>query len=159
MKYKTYEYKKVDLTYIKIANNRLILEQKLEGSQEKVFSFLEQSGYWEWANIKNMEWSNRPYNSNTTRTAILSSGVVEEQFLLWEQNKRYVFRIEKSPIKILDILIEDWEVKYISEYESLLIWTLYYEFRGWLKYLAPLLNIAVRKQSKKVFYAIPNVFK
>ena len=40
MKYKTYEYKKVDLTYIKIANNRLILEQKLEGSQEKVFSFL-----------------------------------------------------------------------------------------------------------------------
>ena len=106
-----------------------------------------------------MEWSNRPYNSNTTRTAILSSGVVEEQFLLWEQNKRYVFRIEKSPIKILDILIEDWEVKYISEYESLLIWTLYYEFRGWLKYLAPLLNIAVTKLSHKVFYAIPNVFK
>ena len=159
MKYKTYEYKKVDLTYIKIANNRLILEQKLEGSQEKVFSFLEQSGSWEWANIKNMEWSNRPYNSNTTRTAILSLGVVEEQFLLWEQNKRYVFRIEKSPIKILDILIEDWEVKYISEYESLLIWTLYYEFRGWLKYLAPLLNVAVRNQSKKVFDAIPNVFK
>ncbi len=152
----TYEYKKVDLSYIKTAKNKLVLEQKLKGSQEKVFSFLEQSGPWEWAGIKNMKWSDRPYDANTTRTAILPSGDVEEQFLLWEQNKRHVFRIERSPVKVLDVLIEDWEVKYISEDESLLTWTLYYELRGWLKYFTPLLKGVVRKQSKKVFDAIPS---
>lgn len=151
----THEYKKVDFSYIKTAKNKLVFEQKLKENQEKVFTFLERSGPWEWAGIENMEWSEKPYNSHTTRTAILPNGRVDEQFLLWVQNKRHVFRIERSPIKVLDILVEDWEVKYISEEESILTWTLYYEFRGWLKYLTPLLNGVVRKQSKKVFDQIP----
>lgn len=155
----THEYKKVDLTYIKTAKNKLVFEQKVKGSQEKAFSFIEKSGPWEWAGILDMEWSEKPYNTNTTRTATLPSGRVEEQFLLWEQNKRQVFRIERSPIKILDVLVEDWEVKYITENESLITWTLYYEFRGWLKYFTPLLKIAIRTQSKKIFDAIPNAFE
>lgn len=155
----THEYRKVDLSYIKTARNKLVFEQKVQGNQEKVFAFLERSGPWEWAGIINMEWSERPYNSNSTRTAVLPAGRVDEQFLLWEQNKRYLFRIERSPIKVLDVLIEDWEVNYISEEESILTWTLYYEFRGWLKYLTPLLKGVVRKQSKKVFDAIPQAFE
>ena len=154
----THEYKKVDLSYIKTAKNKLVLERKVQGSQEKVFTFLERSGPWEWAGITNMEWSERPYNSNSTRTAVLPSGRVDEQFLIWEQNKRQLFRIERSPIKILDVLVEDWELSYISEQESLVTWTLYYEFRGWLKYLAPLLNGVVKKQSKKVIDALPEAF-
>jgi hypothetical protein len=151
----THEYKKVDLSYLIKAKNKLVFERKLNGSQEEVFSLIEKSGPWEWAGILNMEWSEKPFNKNTTRTATLPSGRVDEQFLLWEQNKRHVFRIERSPIKVLDVLVEDWEVKYVTEHESLLTWTLYYEFRGWLKYLTPLLKIVVRKQSKKVFDAIP----
>ncbi|MBT4160801.1 MAG: hypothetical protein HOC70_01110 [Gammaproteobacteria bacterium] len=147
-----YQYKKVTLDYLNSAPRKMEFVVQLPVSCKEIFSIFERRDTWQWAGIEDVIWdSEPPFNANTKRTIVQSTGSrLDEQFLLWEQDRRMVFRIENGDVGLLGALLEDYTVKPIGDDACEFTWTIAYELSGWLRFFTPLLSVLVRLLFKKM---------
>jgi hypothetical protein len=147
-----HEYSKVSVDYLESAPQKLVFEMDLPVTPAALFSIFERSDTWQWAGIEDVIWDREPpFNAETKRTIVQPSGNrLDEQFLVWEQDYRMVFRIDRGDVDMLSALIEDYTVVPVGENGCRFTWTIGYELRGWRQVLAPLLSIIVRLMFKNM---------
>lgn len=125
---------------------------ELPVSCQQLFEIFERRDTWQWAGIEDVIWdSEPPYHADTKRTIVQPSGnMLHEQFLVWEQDHRMVFRIESGDVSLLGALLEDYTVEPKGESACRFTWTICYELRDWRKLLSPLLSNVLRGMFKKM---------
>ena len=147
-----YQCKKVTLEYLEAAPQTMKFVLELPISCEQLFRIFERRDTWQWAGIEDVIWdSELPYNADTKRTIVQASGLkLDEEFLLWEQDRRMVFRIEQGDIGLLGALLEDYTVKSLDDAACEFTWTIGYELREWRTIFTPILKILVHRSFKKM---------
>ena len=141
-----HQYKKVAMDYLDSAPNKIKMVNELPLSCRELFEIFEGTDTWTWAGIEEVIWGNEPpFNADTTRAIIQGGTRVEEQFLLWEQDRRMVFRIEQGEIGLLGALLEDYQVEPVGDGACRFTWTIAYEFNGWRQALSPLLGFLMKQ--------------
>ena len=89
-----------------------INEVEIEATCKQAFFYLCDAASWPkfFPNMSELKWtSDDPKRVGTTRTVVVSGIVIDEQFLVWEDDKRYAFRFVKMSNPLLFLAgIEDY---------------------------------------------------
>lgn len=106
--------KRVELDFLENPQFKIETTQKIKASKKEVFQFLKEADNWpKWhTSITKVIWTSpEPYKKGTTRTVEISNRfTAEEDFLLWEENERFVFRFLRSNIPMAKALAEDFQL-------------------------------------------------
>lgn len=94
--------KRVELDFLETAQFRIVGTQRINAAREEVFRFLKVAENWpKWhTHISKVEWTSpEPFRRGTTRTVVIKDRyTAEEDFLLWDENNRFVFRFLRCDI-------------------------------------------------------------
>ena len=131
------EMRRVELDFFENPQFKIKHVQKIHASKEEVFQFLKGAENWpKWhTSITKVIWtSEEPYEKGTTRTVVINDKyTADEDFLIWEENERFVFRFLRSDIPMATALAEDFQLRDLGDGYCELSMTVAGETKGVLR--------------------------
>lgn len=132
-----HDMRRVGLDFLYTARIRITGRQRIGAPKEDVFQYLKIGENWPvWhAQISSVEWTSpEPFGVGTTRTVVINNRfTAHEDFILWEENERFVFRFLQSDIPLATALAEDFRLRDQGGGTCELEWTVAGEVGGPLR--------------------------
>ncbi len=146
-------YKEVDLSYFETAPIRGCVRQQIPASVEATFACFEDPAAWpHWIDpIDKVIWnSSQPFGVGTSRDIYLGKKRVSEYFFHWEPNQRFAFYFKEGEI-LMGAFAEDYQLQATSAASCELIWRYAFELPGPLRWLHPVVRLAMPSIGRKWF--------
>lgn len=145
---KSHTYAPVDAGFLKTAPIRIVVEQALACTPERLFEVFADAGAWvAWAGLKSVVWTSPPpVGLNTTRTVRMGSMEVNEQFLVWAPGRHLQFRLTDGSTGLIHAFLEDYQVVATPE-GARLTWTLAVALRGPARLIGPIFRLIAKRQA------------
>ena len=158
-----HDMKKVDLDFLETAMFRIKGKQKIGAPKEEVFQYLKPAENWlKWhGQLSRVEWTSpEPFGVGTTRTVVINNRfTAHEDFILWEEDSRFVFRFLQSDIPLATALAEDFHLHDLGDGTCELEWTVAGEVSGILRVFSGLMRWingrAIRKSARSLAEQFP----
>jgi len=151
------ELEQVDLFYLENGPLKLQTRVNIQAPVEFVFKIFEDGEAWvaNFDTISRVEWTTeKPHKKGTRRVIDLTVAgageiMIDEEFLVWEQNKRFVFIFKASNEKVFSAMIEDYKFSEAENGSTDIVWDLACEGAGVFKALFPQAMPEVAKDAQK----------
>ena len=151
------DLKKIDLTYLDTASSRMQMTANIKAPLEFVFKIFEDADAWVhcFQAITRVNWTSEPpYKKGTTRTIDLKLPsqpllTIDEEFVEWEQNKRFAFYFQRSSRRVFNAMIEDYKFTEGANGSTDIVWDLAYEGVGIYKFIFKLIAGQAKKDNQK----------
>lgn len=157
------EMKRVDLSFFKNPQFKIEASQRIRATKEEVFQFLKGADNWsKWhTSITKVVWTSpEPYQEGTTRTVEINNRfTADEDFLLWEENERFVFRFLRSNIPMANALAEDFHLTDLGKEHCELKMTVVGETTGILSIFNWALQLINQRGIEKNLQNLANYFE
>lgn len=155
--------KRVGLDFFENPQFKIEASQKIKATKEEVFQFLKGADNWlKWhISITKVVWTSpEPYRKGTTRTVEISNRfTADEDFLLWEENERFVFRFLRSDIPMAIALAEDFHLTDLGNGYCQLKMTVAGETIGILRFFNWVMRIINQRGIEKSLQNLANYFE
>ena len=151
------DLREVDLTYLKTAPNRMHLTTNIKAPVDFVFKIFEDADAWVhcFEAITRVDWtSETPHKTGATRTIDLklpgqSPLTIDEEFVLWEQNRRFSFYFKRSNRRVFSAMLEDYKFSEGANGSTDIVWDLAYEGAGLFRFIFKFISGSAQKDNQK----------
>lgn len=151
----------VGLDYLDASPNKMQMTANIKAPVEFVFTVFEDGDAWVncFESITRVDWTSEPpHNKGATRTIDLKLPgqpvlTIDEEFVTWEQNKRFSFYFKRSNRKIFGAMIEDYKFAAAEDGSTNIVWDLAYEGTGIFRFIFKLISGSVQKDNQKALNA------
>ncbi len=125
----------------------------IDAGADSVFAVLEDADVWpEWVDaITSVVWTSpRPFAPGTTRTITLQGNItVDEEFFVWEQNRRFAFRFTRMSRPLFKALVEEYQLSESPDGHTEVRWRVAFVPRGLLAALMPIVRPLLTRYNRK----------
>jgi len=131
----------VDSSYLESAPYKFVNEVEINASAEEIFSVLEDAEAWPkfFKAISNVTWTSpKPFGVGTTRTVTSQGMKFHEEFVVWEQNKRYAFYFTATSMPFVNALYEDYLLEELANGITKFTYTVACEPKLFIRLLGPI---------------------
>lgn len=150
-----FQLKKVGLDYFKVGNT-FSTTVEINASVEEVFALLKKPETWVAAfdGIQELTWTSpEPFGVSTTRTVViemppLGKVTLYEEYVLWEENKRFSFYFKETDKKVFSAVIEDYHFEHLEHGRMRLTQHFAYQGAGLFRPLLWLIKGTVQKENQ-----------
>lgn len=157
------DLKAVDLAYLDIAPGSMQMTANIRAPIEFVFRVFEDADAWVhcFKAITRVDWTSEPpHKKGATRTIDLklpgqSILTIDEEFVAWEQNRRFAFNFKRSNRRVFGAMLEDYKFTEAADGTTDIVWDLGFEGAGIYRVIFKLIAGSVQKDNQ---YAL-NTFK
>lgn len=155
--------KEVDLTYLEIAPGSMQMTANIHAPVEFVFKVFEDADAWVhcFDAITRVDWTSEPpHKKGATRTIDLKIPgqpllTIDEEFVEWEQNKRFAFNFKRSSRRVFGAMVEDYKFFEAANGTTDIVWDLGFEGAGIFRIIFKLIAGSVQKDNQHAL----NTFK
>lgn len=152
----------VDMNYLETAPVKIINSVDVSATPEQIFAVFEDENSWpKWfTGIVGVEWTSpKPFGVGTTRTVNLGALKVYENFIHWEENKRFAFYFTKTNLPFVKALLEDYQLEVIDSNTTRFTHIVAYQPAFPLSFLGPLGKAALNRNFKKAANSLVRFMK
>lgn len=151
------DLKVVDLTYLDTAPGKMQMTANIKAPVDFAFKIFEDADAWVhcFKSILRVDWTTEPpHHKGTTRTIDLKIPgqpllTIDEEFVEWEQNKRFSFYFKRSNRKVFSAIIEDYKFSEGTNGSTDIVWDLAFEGAGILRFIFKLIKGQVQKDNQE----------
>lgn len=150
------DLKKVDLDYLQKAPGTMQMTANIKAPVDFTFKVFEDADAWVhcFDAIQRVEWTTAPPHSRgAARTIDLKLPgqpllIIDEEFVEWEQNKRFSFNFARSNRKVFGAMIEDYKFSEGEHGSTDIVWDMGFEGAGIFRLIFKLISGSVQKDNQ-----------
>lgn len=150
------DLKTVDLSFLDSASIKMQMTASINAPLEFAFKVFEDGDAWVecFDAITRVHWTSEPPDkAGATRTIDLklpaqSLLTIDEEFIEWEQNKRFSFYFKSSNRRVFSAIIEDYKFSEGKDNTTEIVWDLGCEGAGIYRFLFKLISGSIRKDNQ-----------
>jgi hypothetical protein len=126
-----FEHARVDATYLESAPARAVVRHRFDTSAARLFACLCDGEAWKLWLLDSVVWTTPlPRGIGTTRTISMGPLRADEYFFVWDENRRFAFRLDRSTMPLFGAFAEDYVIHELGAQACELEWTMAFELGG-----------------------------
>ena len=150
------DLKQVDLSYLETAPSSMQMTANVQAPIEFTFKVFEDADAWThcFKSITRVDWTSEPpHKKGTTRTIDLKIPgqamlTIDEEFVEWEQNRRFSFYFKRSNRKVFGAMLEDYKFYEGENGSTDIVWDAAFEGTGIFRFLFKFMSGQARKDNQ-----------
>lgn len=151
MKPLPHEYRAVDASYPDRAPIKVVVEQAIPCSAERLFEIFEDPDAWGvWLGLNEVVWT-RPIGPDTARRIKMGPAQFDEQFTAWERGRHMRFYFSAGTSRLFGAFFEDYRVEPDGPDACRVTWTAAFELRGAARVLGPIVRPLFAMNARRAY--------
>lgn len=151
------DLKQVDLSYLEVAPSSMQMTANVQAPIEFVFKTFEDPEAWVhcFKSITRVDWTTQPpHKKGAARTIDLKIPgqamlTIDEEFVEWEQNKRFSFYFKRANRRVFGAMLEDYKFSEGGDGSTDIVWDAAFEGAGIFRFLFKFMSGQARKDNQK----------